>query len=174
MASASTYRYRFGGRMEAYKLIGYRPARCTWEVVENRRTVAALRSGAMEMLRQGFLAAQVRFVEGKWSFRVRGHGKFMIVTARSYETRTGPMRWKVTNKWLLADHGLIVIRFQRGNASIRDFVMYGKAPKTSWGFTLPDDLPNDTTTIHQTVDEIVAAIVSRSRVVRQRMKRMNC
>jgi DNA invertase Pin-like site-specific DNA recombinase len=161
MASATTYHYRFGGRMEAYKLIGYHPARCTPEVVENRRKVAALRSEVIDLLRQGFLASGVQVVERKWRFRVRGHGNFMVATARSYETRTGPMRWKVTNKRLPTDHGVIVIRLQRGNASIRDFVLYKKAPITSWGFTLPDTLPESETTIHQSVADLIEAIAAR-------------
>jgi hypothetical protein len=161
MASPSTYRYRFGGRMAAYKLIGYQSARFTDEFIERRRRVAALRAEVMDLLRQGFADARVRFVERKWSFRVRGHGKFMVVTARPYETLNGLVRWKVTNKWLLADHAVIVIRFRQAYESIRDFVVYWKAPKTTWGFTLPDDLPNTTTTVHDSVNELVEVIVIR-------------
>jgi hypothetical protein len=65
--------------MEAYDLIQYRHARYSHAILASRRRVQSLRSEVVGLLREEFSNRQIRFVEGKWAFRLRGSGKYMLV-----------------------------------------------------------------------------------------------
>jgi DNA invertase Pin-like site-specific DNA recombinase len=169
MASTSTYRHRFGGRMGAYDKIKYRPTRYTYGTLESRRRVAALTSDVMGQLRQGLENARLRFTEGRNAFRLRGRGYFQLTAARYYVTLTGRVRWTVRGRGLLPKSNLIVMRLQAGNETVRDFMLILDAPKTTWGYTIGDDLPDLAGAVLSSIDEVVAAIIAKPSAIRRSM-----
>ena len=159
MASASTYNYRFGGRMQAYEMIGYKPARYTTAILEQRRKVAALRLGVMVKLSQAFHDAGVRMVEDNMAFRLHKRGKFLLEVARSYSTKKGIVRWRVHSRRLSPKCGVIGVRLHPGNDSIKDYMFLRQGPKTTWGFRLSDELIRQSGTICRSATDVVGAIL---------------
>ena len=159
MASMSTYRYRFGGRVSAYDLIGYRSPKFDVSKVQTRCTIAALRSEAMTQLRDLLTEAGVRFRESKGRLNIGTRPPFLVVPARCYMTCKGIVRWKVNSRLLTQKQGLITIRLNLGSRSIQDFVLYQLGPVSTWGFTLLDGLPNAAITVHKSLGEAVEEIL---------------
>lgn len=161
MAGRTTYVHRFGNWMTAYNLIHYTPRTWTVESAKTRRTVVALKAETMTQLRKAFRDACVRHTEGQCAFRLQGLGYFLVEAGRCYITPKGRMRWRVKTKQLRPNRSVIVIRLQPGNESIQDFVLLRKFPFATWGVRLSDGLPDETGTVHQSIEEVVAAIMAK-------------
>ena len=158
LASASTYRYRFGGRMQAYEQVQYQPARYSLATLENRRAVAALKLSVLDDLREAFLKAKAHIVVSKMSFRLKGQGTFLLETARSYTTSAGIVRWTVHSRRVTRKCNMVVVRLQPGNACVQDFVLLRQVRKTSWGFWLSDELIERAGRICPGASDVVGAI----------------
>jgi hypothetical protein len=92
-----------------------------------------------------------------------------LTAARYYVTLTGRVRWTVRGRGLLPKSNLIVMRLQAGNETVRDFMLILDVPKTTWGYTIGDDLPDLTGAVFATVDEVVAAIIAKPSAIRRSM-----
>ena len=87
LASASTYKHRFGGLLQAYERIQFQSSRFTLATLESRRTVAALRMGVMEELRLAFLKACTQIVVSNFAFRVNRRGSYLVEVAMPHDLR---------------------------------------------------------------------------------------
>lgn len=165
----STYRYRFGGRVSAYELIGYRSPKFDVAKVQTRNTIAALRFEVMTQLKELLTEAGIRFTETKWRLIISSRGSFLLVPAHCYKTSKGIVRWKVHSPFLAEKQGLITFRLNPGNRSIQDFVLYRSAPVSVWGFTLPDVFPNVAITVHKARGDVLEEVLEMPRMkVRRR------
>lgn len=158
VAGVSTYRQRFGGLLQAYKLIEYQGGRYTLASLEEHRVTVRLKAEAMEQLKNALSAAKIRLFPGKPRLRLAKLGYFDLCIAKCLTTPRGHLRWKVRVIKTPPKYTSIVFRLQPGNAAIKDFVVLRSVPTVCRDFTLSDAMANNLGTICDSAAGIVSAI----------------
>lgn len=125
MPSSSLYRHRFGSLLRAYSLIGYAPDRDYRYIEINRH----LRESFPQLLTEvvaGLEQAGASVACDPVSQLISINGEFTasIVIARSFETQTGSLRWKLHFDTGLAPDISIVVRMDRSNKHPLDYYLF--------------------------------------------------
>src|ERR1019366_938041 len=96
MPSSSLYRSRFGSLLRAYSLIGYAPDR-DYRYIEINRYIRESSPGLLAEIVAGLENAGGSVVCDPVSHLLAINGEFTasIVLARSFETKTGSLRWQI-------------------------------------------------------------------------------
>ena len=165
VASAATYKTRFGSLMQAYELIQYRGARYTREAMESRRTVATIKNTVVAQLRASLIHGRITWSRRQNAFRVSGHSRFDIEIGRCFTTPKGHLRWKVNAK-RITKHGIVIVRLQRANDRVLDFVVMPEAPRVAGYFTLTEAMASSAK-ICSGEDEVLKAVLQRLRQIRR-------
>jgi DNA invertase Pin-like site-specific DNA recombinase len=122
MPSSSLYRHRFGSLVRAYNLIGYAPDRDYRYIEINRH----IRESFPELLAEivaGLENAGGSVVCGPVSQLLTINREFTasIVLARSFETKTGSLRWQIRFDTGLAPDVTVAVRLDRSNEQPLDY-----------------------------------------------------
>lgn len=125
MPSSSLYRHRFGSLLRAYSLIGYTPDR-DYRYVEINRN---LRESFPQLLAEviaGLESAGASVARDPVSQLLSVNQEFTasLVIARSFETQTGLLRWKLCFDTGLAPDITIVVRMDRSNEHPLDYYLF--------------------------------------------------
>ena len=125
MPSSSLYRYRFGSLLRAYSLIGYVPERDYRYIEINRH----IRESFPELLAEivaGLKNAGGYVVCDPVSQLLSINPEFTasLVLARSFETSTGTLRWKIQFDTGLAPDVTIAVRLDRSNELPLDYYIF--------------------------------------------------
>jgi DNA invertase Pin-like site-specific DNA recombinase len=122
MPSSTLYRSRFGSLLRAYSLIGYAPERDYRYIEINRH----IRESFQELLAEiiaGLENAGGYVVRDPVSQLLSINGEFTasIVMARSFETSTGALRWRIQFDTGLMPDVTIAVRLDRSNERPLDY-----------------------------------------------------
>lgn len=129
--SCNTYRYRFGGLMKAFELIGYK--RMDLDKVAQRQRGHLLREKlARDIAAQSAGDISIIRPNGRWrcKLRLKNGVEVAVIVARIYRV------WKETLRWMAdpcpREKNLITlfVRFGKGNQSYFDFHIFPRIGKT--------------------------------------------
>jgi DNA invertase Pin-like site-specific DNA recombinase len=122
MPSSSMYRSRFGSLLRAYSLIGYAPER-DYRYIEINRHIRESFPGLLAEIVAGLENAGGSVVCDPLSQLLSINGEFTasIVMARSFETSTGALRWRIQFDTGLIPDVTIAVRLDRSNERPLDY-----------------------------------------------------
>jgi DNA invertase Pin-like site-specific DNA recombinase len=122
MPSSSLYRSRFGSLLRAYNLIGYAPER-DYRYIEINRHIRESFPGLLAEIIAGLETAGGHVVCDPVSQLLSINGEFTasIVMARSFETSTGALRWRIQFDTGLIPDVTIAVRLDRSNERPLDY-----------------------------------------------------
>ena len=126
MASASTYRYRFGGLRQAYERVGYGHPNHFGDF-ELRRRIKALRDELFRQIAALFPKDVSVITRGaKWrSFlRLSNGGTVSVLISRSMRTRRGVLRWRIDPIRNERRSVTLLARLNEGNQTFQDFYVF--------------------------------------------------
>jgi DNA invertase Pin-like site-specific DNA recombinase len=135
MPSISAYTRHFGGMIQAYKLIGYRP-RCDYSYIELNRQIQKQRDDYAQAIIQRLrdLGASVEVHPHSNFVRVNGEFTAAIICTRCRGRHQAPGRviWVIKpKKWSGADLA-IVVRLKPGNQEILDYYLFPASLQFPW------------------------------------------
>jgi DNA invertase Pin-like site-specific DNA recombinase len=122
MPSSSIYRSRFGSLLRAYSLIGYAPDR-DYRYIEINRHIRESYPALLADIVAGLENAGGSVICDPVSQLLLINGEFTasIVLARSFETSTGSLRWRIQIDTGLAPDVTIAVRLDRSNEQPLDY-----------------------------------------------------
>ncbi|WP_309500881.1 recombinase family protein [Bradyrhizobium arachidis] len=122
MPSSSLYRHRFGSLLRAYSLIGYTPDR-DYKFIEINRHIRESFPGLLAEIVAGLENAGGSVACDPITHLLLVNHEFTasIVLARSFETRTGALRWQIRFDTGLAPDVTIAVRLDRSNEQPLDY-----------------------------------------------------
>jgi DNA invertase Pin-like site-specific DNA recombinase len=122
MPSSSLYRHRFGSLVRAYSLIGYAPDR-DYRYIEINRHLRESFPGLLAEIVAGLESAGGSVVSDPVSHLLTINREFTasFVLARSFETKTGSLRWQIRFDTGLAPDVTIAVRLDRSNQRPLDY-----------------------------------------------------
>ena len=122
MPSSSLYRSRFGSLLRAYSLIGYSPER-DYRYIEINRHLRESFPAILAEIVAGLEAAGGSVICDSASQLLSINREFTasIVLARSFETRTGALRWRIQFDTGLIPDITIAVRLGRSNERPLDY-----------------------------------------------------
>lgn len=122
MPSSSIYRSRFGSLLRAYSLIGYAPDR-DYRYIEINRHIRESFPGLLAEIVAGLENAGGSVIRDPVSQLLSINQEFTasIVLARSFETPTGALRWRIQFDTGLAPDVTIAVRLDRSNEQPLDY-----------------------------------------------------
>ena len=125
MPSSSIYRHRFGSLLRAYRLIGYNPDRDYRYIDINRQlrdSFPLLLADVIAGLKKA--GASVVCDPVTQLLSINDEFTASIIIARSFETHSGSLRWKLRFDTGLAPDITIVIRMDRSNEHHLDYYLF--------------------------------------------------
>ena len=122
MPSSSLYRHRFGSLVRAYSLIGYAPDR-DYRYIEINRHIRGSFPELLAEIVAGLESAGGSVYCDPVSQLLTVNREFTasIVLARSFETRTGSLRWQIRFDAGLAPDVTVAVRFDLSNERPLDY-----------------------------------------------------
>jgi len=124
MPSSSLYRHRFGSLVRAYSLIGYAPER-DYRYIEINRHIRETFPGLVAEIVASLESAGASVVCDPASQLLTVNREFTasIVLARSFETKTGSLRWQIRFDTGLAPDITVAVRLGRSNERPLDYCL---------------------------------------------------
>ncbi len=140
LPSSSAYRTRFGGLLQAYRLIGYTPRRdyCYLEI--NRRLRALheeVVSGIVEDLNR--VGCQLSEEPKNQTLKVNKEITLSIVIARCTPTQAGGYRWCLRFDTSLQSDVTVAVRMDWNNRSVLDYYIFPRIDITTQKLRLSED-----------------------------------
>jgi DNA invertase Pin-like site-specific DNA recombinase len=125
LPSSSSYRYRFGSLIRAYALVGYDPDR-DYQYIEINRRLREQHPKIVADVVSGLLAAGAEVFHDRVSDLLTINHEFTasIAIARSLETVSGSLRWRLRFDTGLAPDITVAIRMDRANTQPYDFYLF--------------------------------------------------
>jgi DNA invertase Pin-like site-specific DNA recombinase len=140
MPSSSIYRSRFGSLLRAYSLVGYAPDR-DYRYIEINRHIRESFPGLLAEIVAGLNNAGGSVVCDPVSQLLSINREFTasIVLARSFETSTGALRWKIKFDTGLIPDVTIAVRLDRSNELPLDYYILPSIDMNSSRIRMAED-----------------------------------
>ena len=139
MPSSSVYRTRFGSLVRAYQLIGYSTGR-DYRYIDINRTLRDMHPGIVAQTTNEIrrLGGEVERDPKTDLLNINREFTVSIVIARSFETRSGHLRWKIRLDTGLRPDISVAVRMDAENKQARDYYLLpwidlGSTPKVRLG-----------------------------------------
>jgi DNA invertase Pin-like site-specific DNA recombinase len=118
------YDERFGGLVEAYKRIGYKPARDYSHLDAYRYFRRVSRAKAVEVADKLRNAGKdVTFRRTKWSIEIDSQFTLLFMTIRCSEARSGMIYWQILPAFTSRIDLVVATRMKKGNKRILDYLL---------------------------------------------------
>ncbi len=140
MPSSSAYSSRFGSLLRAYSFIGFTPDR-DYRYVEINRELRKLHPGLIREVLDGLRTTGSNAWQDLQTDRVIVNDEFSlsIVVARSIQTPTGLLRWKLHFDTSFATDITLVVRMDSANRRPLDFYLFPRIDTLSEKLRLAED-----------------------------------
>ena len=140
MPSSCAYGSRFGSLLRAYSLVGFTPER-DYRYVEINRELRKLHPAILREVINGLHATGSEACQNLETDRVIVNGEFSlsVVIARSIQTPTGLLRWKLRFDTSLAPDITIVVRMDSANRAPFDYYLFPRIDLLSEKLRLTED-----------------------------------
>ena len=122
--SSSSYRFRFGGLLRAYALVGFAPNR-DYRYLEINRKLRALHPAIIIEVLTGLRLAGGSITQNALTDILTINGEFTasIVIVRCFQTSAGSLRWKLRLDSALKPDLTVAIRMDENNGNPRDYYL---------------------------------------------------
>jgi DNA invertase Pin-like site-specific DNA recombinase len=125
MPSSSTYRYRFGSLTRAYELIGYEPDR-DYRYIEINRAIRLSYPSILAHITSGLQEAggSAIFDSATDLLTINDEFTASLIIARSFQTQSGALRWRLRFDTGLVPDLTIAIRMNASNDAPLDYYLF--------------------------------------------------
>jgi len=140
LPSSSAYRYRFGGLLRAYRLVGYTPCR-DYRYIEINRALRRLHPEMVEEIAAGLRQAGATVLREEETDLLAVNGEFSlsVVIARCKETQAGALRWRLRFDSGLNPDITIAVRMDARNRRPLDFYLFPRIDLASARIRLAEE-----------------------------------